>query len=403
LDRQGKPVVGTGNKGNIYRIEDERVSTQLVDAAPTQVTALVAGPKGQVYAATGNVGKIFSIGPELEKQGSYESQALDAGSFSYWGRINYKAELNGGELRLESRSGNLDRPQKSWSGWTLLDQKTQRVPSPSARFLQYRVTLISGHKGSTPVVREMEVAYMPKNAAPELREVEIAPANYRFNPPSPLLTPSTQSITLPPMGQRNAAARSSPTVDTANTSQTLLYAKGQVGARWLVSDPNGDDMRYKVEIRGLEEAEWKLLKDEVKERFITWDSTTFADGEYVLQVSASDAPSNPPDRALQSSLVSERFAIDNTPPEIANVVGERKGKQVSVRWSARDARSLISKAEYSLNGGDWRSVEPVGRLSDASQLSYVLEFEAPDGEQTVAVRVTDEFDNTAVGQTVVRR
>jgi outer membrane protein assembly factor BamB len=81
FDAQGRPILGTGNKGNIYRIDSDLVSTLLVNASPTQVTAFAAGPKGRLFAATGNVGKVYQVGPELQKSGSYESEAMDAQSF----------------------------------------------------------------------------------------------------------------------------------------------------------------------------------------------------------------------------------------------------------------------------------------------------------------------------------
>ncbi len=43
---------------------------------------------------------------------------------------------------------------------------------------------------------------------------------------------------------------------------------------------------------------WKLLRDKIRERYYSWDSTAFPDGEYVVRITASDAPSNPPDQAL---------------------------------------------------------------------------------------------------------
>ena len=122
FDSQGRPILGTGNKGNIYRIDSDLVSTLLINASPTQVTAFAAGPKGRLFAATGNVGKVYQVGPELEKSGKFESEPLDAQFFSYWGRVRYKGELNQGAVTVETRSGNLDRPQKNWSAWAPLDQ-----------------------------------------------------------------------------------------------------------------------------------------------------------------------------------------------------------------------------------------------------------------------------------------
>ena len=60
-------------------------------------------------------------------------------------------------------------------------------------------------------------------------------------------------------------------------------------------------MIYTVEIRGEKETQWKLLKDKVAEKYLSWDSTAFPDGEYRLRVTASDAPGNPPAEALTAA------------------------------------------------------------------------------------------------------
>ena len=49
----------------------------------------------------------------------------------------------------------------------------------------------------------------------------------------------------------------------------MQYAKGFAGVRWAVTDPNGDQLTYKTEIRGVQEQEWKLLKDNLKDKFLS--------------------------------------------------------------------------------------------------------------------------------------
>lgn len=402
FDAQARPVIGTGNRGNIYRLESDRNSTLIINALPTQVTALASGAKAGLYAATANIGKIYEIGPEVERRGTFESDPLDVVAFSLWGRLAWRGEARGGRVLFETRSGNLDRPQKNWSPWSAVDDKTgSRVTSPAARFLQYRVTLEAAPGGESPELTEVEIAYMPKNAAPVMEQIEATPANYRFVQPSLSLSPvSSQNVTLPPIGQKQR--QSGPAI-SLEPSQTMQYAKGWVGARWSASDPNGDELQFRVEIKGVLESQWKLLKEKVKEKYLSWDSTAYPDGEYQIRITASDAPDNPPQHALTGSLEGERFLIDNTPPQVASLSGLRSGATITIRWSAKDALTVIDKAEYSLNGGDWVVVEPTTMLTDSLHHEYVLSIpNAAPGEQTIAVRVSDEFDNQTVEKVIVR-
>src|SRR6185437_7812068 len=62
FSRDGKPLLATGNKGVIYQIDSEQLFTELLNAPPSQVTDLFAGKNGVLYALTGNVGNLYSIG-----------------------------------------------------------------------------------------------------------------------------------------------------------------------------------------------------------------------------------------------------------------------------------------------------------------------------------------------------
>ena len=57
----------------------------------TQITAFQPGHDGHLYAATGNVGKVYEIGPGLEQQGTVESDVFDSAMYSLWGRLSFEA------------------------------------------------------------------------------------------------------------------------------------------------------------------------------------------------------------------------------------------------------------------------------------------------------------------------
>jgi sugar lactone lactonase YvrE len=398
LDAQNRPLIGTGNKGFIYRIESPTLYTALLNSPPTQITALVEGPGGVLYATSGNVGKLYQIGPGLEKEGHIESDVFDAGYHSMWGRLEFRGSPNGGTISIVTRTGNLDQPQKNWSPWSsaVTDPKGARVNSPAARFAQWKATLTAGASGS-PELEEVDFAYLPKNVPPRVDQIEITPPNYRFpTPAQPSSSPAT--LSLPPIGKRSSGSGSSG--DSGGSS--MQFAKGNIGARWQSADENGDPLIYTIEIRGKKEKQWKLLKEKVKEKYLSFDSTAFPDGEYLLRVTASDLPGNPPDQALSTRLESDPFLIDNTPPAITGLAATRAGANLIVRWKAADGLSELKKAEYSLDGGEWTIVAPVSQLSDSLELDYELTLKSvAAGEHTIAVRVEDEYDNQSTAKTVI--
>ena len=402
FDGESRPIIGTGNSGRLYRLESDHLFTLLLGMPPTQITSLISGKQGRIFAATGNVGKVFQIGPELEQQGSYESEVLDAEYFSYWGRLRFHGDIGGSGVAFQARSGNLDRPQRNWSPWSPVEltSGSGRVTAPAARFLQYNLTLTASPGQPSPEVAHIGVAYLHRNVAPVVEKIAITPPNYRFAPRALTLSRS-RNLTLPPLSAGRRAPAPKPV--TTSSSQSMQHAQGFIGARWLASDDNDDALIYKVEIRGREESEWKLLEDDLEYAYLSWDATAFTDGEYRLRVTASDKPGNPPKQALTAQLEGGPFLIDNTPPQIVKLQSSMEGGVITVRWHAVDAYTVVSKAEYSLDGGDWTIVEPATKLSDSLELEYELKLDdATPGEHTIAVRATDEFGNQTVEKVIVR-
>jgi sugar lactone lactonase YvrE len=409
FDAQGHALLGAGNKGNLYRVESPTQYTALLSLPLGQITAFQKGPNGRLYAATGNTGKVFEIGPEVEQEGWIESDVFDSQMYTLWGRVSFEAHLNGGQVAIVTRSGNLDQPQKNWSAWSvpIASPKGGRVTSPAARFVQWKATLTADGAGHSPELESVDLAYLPKNVEPRVDEIEITPMNYRF--PAPVLNltaaPSgpAQSLNLPPLGRRSASiSLPLPSSEGGTSTPAMQFAKGYVGARWVASDPNGDSLLYTVEIKGEQETEWKPLKEKLTDKYFSWDGTAFPDGDYRVRVTVTDAPSNPPAEALTGQLVSAPFTIDNTPPTISGLTASRAGGKLQVRWHAGDALSNLDRAEYSLDGGTWTVAEPTTKLSDSPALDYELTLDGAPGEHTVAVRVVDANENMSVDKVVIR-
>jgi sugar lactone lactonase YvrE len=400
FDNQGRLLLGTGDHGRLIRLDSEHVHSIVLTTASRQITALGAGPKGQVYTAASNIGKVFELGPGLETEGSFESKPFDAGIFSEWGRLEWIGSASGqAKIAVSTRSGNLDSPARNWSEWSapVMSAEGGEAGAPAARFVQWRAVLSAAAGGESPALDSVTVYYRPKNIAPVVTEIEATPPNYRFaDKPQ---TPTVKNLTLAPLG---ASSRRSASV-SAKQGHTLLPSQGHVGVRWDASDDNDDTLVFQLEIRAEDERNWKLLEDEIEDSYLSWDSTSFADGLYRVRVTASDAPSNPAAQAKTHSRISEPFRIDNTAPGINGLSCTMQQGKLRVRFSASDTATPIQAAEYSLDGGEWKRTLPTSALFDSRELPFDFEMDAPEaGEHTVAVRVYDSHENVATAKAVVR-
>lgn len=406
FDSQKHLLAGTGNKGRIVAIEKDGAFSDLVKASANQITAFAAAPKGALYAVSSNLGKVFRLSAATDSEGSYESDVFDARNFSRWGR----AEVRGsGNYQFFTRSGNVDNPDRNWSEWKLVDlKKDSRIESPSARFIQWRVVMPpSNNSKSNAVLDDVIINYLSKNVAPVIDEV-VVQTGARFNSGTFIkpandtiavnLTSSSQGANLPPI----------PHFEQPMTAQK---DKSGIAVRWAAHDDNDDDLIYSLYYKGDGETNWKLLKDNITDKFYSWDAALLPDGGYTLKVVASDAPSHTPDEALTASKETARFEVDTTPPRIDVLTAKLEGDRLHVTFTARDSFSPIKRAECSIDAGDWQFVEPIGHLSDSPNESYDFiaaipaktdKFAAPSSEHVVVVRVYDRFDNMGTAKVVVK-
>jgi WD40 repeat protein len=406
LAPDGDVLVGTGDKGVVYKLRpDARVSSMLVRAGGSQITALLAdGSSHAVYAATSNLGRLYRLGSGFAKEGAFQSQVKDASIFSRWGRLRWKVEAaSESSVKVYTRSGNTQEPDSTWSPWSeaLVQSGGQPVTSPQARFFQWKAQLAASG-GSTPVLQSVEVAYLPRNVAPEINSIVIHPRDLvmeRFQ-----IIQDQQAVPqIMPSGQTSGSGASfAPTAAMMRPSRTTMR-KGWQTVTWDARDDNGDTMVYSIYIKGDSEAEWKLMRDRLEDNFFSWDTTNFPDGAYAVKIVASDGPSNPSELALAAERVSDRFYIDNTAPVISALAATAEGGgRVRVRFHAADSATLLSKAEYSVDGAQLCQVFPVDSIfdSEAKDFDFVISGVGP-GEHTIAVKVADRSNNQSSAKALI--
>ena len=385
FDESGRLIAGTGNKGKLFAIWDGQYS-DLLKASANQVTAFARSPQAGLYAATSNLGKVFVIGPKPVAEGIYESDVFDAQIFSRWGRPEVRGE---GSYELFTRSGNVENPDRNWSPWKPVDlSKSLPVDAPASRFLQWKAMLHTG--AAAPVIDSVGINYLPKNVAPEVDEVIVMVGS---RVPASTHTSNTNA---------DNSGFESPIPSVAD--------KHSIAVKWRAHDVNDDQLVYSVYYRGDGEKQWKILRENVSERYVNLAADLFPDGGYTVRVVASDLPSHSPTEAMVAEKSSEHFEIDNTPPQVEISNARMESDKLHLQFKAADSFSPIRNAEYSLDAQDWQAAEPIGQLSDSKSESYDLMLpivppaagEPPRTEHTIVVRVFDRFDNVGVAKAVVK-
>jgi hypothetical protein len=417
LASDGRLLAGTGNNGSLLAIDGRGVFAQLAKAGSAQITGIARNSSGKIFLCTANPGKVFSVGPEYEAEGTFESRSFDAQLFSQWGRLEWwspppsasaKPSTSSNEPRLEFfvRTGNTEDPGREWSRWFGPYTKTgAAVEAPPARFAQWKAVIHDGRPGDG--IDWVSLAYLPRNVAPAIDGIALQDPGVRAQGQSSLTSNQPASVTLkmPPSPNTSGLiiTQSSTPARFEQPPQGTIQ-KGYQSVLWTAHDDNEDELRYAVYFRGENEREWKLLKDNLDQKFYSWDTTTLPDGAYYLKIVATDTPSNPPADALKAERESERFEVDNTPPVIEKLfVGGASGKMSGAHpasFTARDAASAIERAQYSLDGGDWILLAPSESISDApvEEYHFVLPPLSP-GEHSLAVRAYDRFENVGTAKT----
>jgi sugar lactone lactonase YvrE len=173
-----------------------------------------------------------------QQEGTYLSPVLDAGQQASWGMIRWLAlGSEGTQISIQTRSGNTREPDSSWSAWSEPYPNAEGSPilSPPARFLQVRVRLAGM---PSPEVRALNLTYMPANRPPVVQ----------------LLTPKPYTVW--------------------SDKQTI---------RWSARDPDGDALRFEVQISSDGGKSWQKLKDALKEPAAQPSAAGIPDTQQLMQ------------------------------------------------------------------------------------------------------------------------
>jgi hypothetical protein len=375
-------LVATGNRASLFAVERFGAASLWLSPPQGQVTALASGPDGAVWAGTANPVVLWKLGPQTATNGELLSPALDARRFARFGHVRWHGA---GELAISTRSGNCEPADSTWSAWQPVQGPTGPVRSAAARYLQWKVQLRS------PGARldDIAIAWREQNLAPRVDDIAIAPQALSFRDGE--ISPRSDAVTqLLPSGQK---VEYSITLPSSKAIRELpVWARGLRTLSWRASDPNGDALRYRIELRNEDGGDWVEIGKDLEPTLFTWNTNSIPDGRYRLRVTASDGLANALGEERTGGSVSESFTVDNTPP----VVSRLEARGATLTGEASDATSPIWRLEAAVDDGDWRTVAPEGGLADdlVVRFTFTLPGLKP-GEHVAAVRAVDLAGNAA--------
>ena len=398
FENDGDVLVATGNRGKIYRLAGDPLQPTLVTRALVQqVTSLVAERDGRVLFASSNPGKLFRMSAARADRGTYISDVRDAQSVATWGAIKWQAAApTGAKVEISTRSGNTRTADETWSDWSAAytDPTGTSIVSPRARYLQWRAVLTAG-RDEPPMLTSVTAAYLPRNGRPRVTSITIHPPGTVFQRPFPTGEPEIAGFEGD-TPDRRAAVQNAPGGNTTNQQPALgrrAYQKGLLTFVWRAEDENRDELTYDVLYRREGDTAWKPLRRAVEDPIFVWDTTSVPNGRYVVQILASDLPSNAPEAALAGSLESTTFEVDNTPPAISVGAVRREANRTVIAFEVRDADSAVQKTEYSLDGDRWQTIYPKDGIADSRFEQFELAVEGEAAARGVIIRASDALNN----------
>lgn len=383
-------LIATGPDGRIYQVRTDG-SAQLITAIDARQVTRLLRDGNRTLMATANPGRIVALGSAAAAPAAastYTSTVRDGRTLTRWGTIQWDATSG---VTLQTRTGNTEVPDESWSDWSdaYSTSAGQAITSPVARYLQWRASFPAGSS-----LTSVTVAYLPRNSKPAVTEITIHPAGVVFQRPF-----ASDEGAIAGLDDAIAATRRPPGADapSAPSLGRRMFQRGLRTLQWKADDPDEDRLTYTLEYRREGETDWRPLRADLADPLFVWDTTSVADGRYFVRVTASDASTNTADRVLTGHRDSDAVDVDNTPPVITVSLS---GLRAEVRVT--DGHSGLHRVEYAIGGAGWQVLRAEDGLTDSRSETYVVTLPDAAAAGVLVVRAADVMQNvtsaTATGR-----
>lgn len=378
-------LVGTGPEGRIYHVSETQV-TLIGSTREKQVMSIEADARGYVVTTT-NSGAVIRLASDSSAAGGvWTSPVRDAAIFSRWGAWSLTGnDLNDRTVRVGFRSGNSSTPDATWSDWNEAPGADGEVTAPSARYLQYRVTLVA--PSDSMRVDRMRVSYQQRNTAPVVESITVHDPGVVFLTGSSAAPSQLVEATNP---DEHGIFSSLDAPRDRNDAGRRAFRKSYRTIAWKARDENSDTLTYDVTFRPVGSGSWLRLRENLEETQINFDTSQLPDGEYEVRVAAHDEKDNP-EGALTATRQGAWFTVDNTAPVVTS---SARGRQT--RIVIRDSGSPVMRVEMAVDAEKWVRLVPDDGISDSREESYTIP--TPDAAGFAMVRALDSHYNVTTAR-----
>jgi sugar lactone lactonase YvrE len=361
LRHHGRLLVGTGMQGQLFEIDEAtKEKTELARLDHGQVHCLLQRKDGSIVLGAGDPGKLYVLEDKFSAKGTLTSDVLDAKIISTWGAMNWNAvSPNGTAASVAVRSGNVADPDETWSRWSAeqANMEGAKALAPTARYLQFRVTLSTKDPAVTPEFRRLAVRYKTTNQAPEITSFDV------------------------------------PDLD-ANPQESPKKFR----LRWNATDPNEDELTFSLHFKKDGWKEWVLLEDNLDKNNFEWDTTTIPSGLYQFKVTASDRRDNSPEETKTAERTSPLIPVTHLPPVVTVKLAGFDGDQAILEATATDPLVRLTEAAFSVDGKRWSNIFPMDGLFDSKSETFRFKTDAlRPGAHILVLRVRNAAGNLGSG------
>jgi sugar lactone lactonase YvrE len=389
-----KLYFGTGDKGRIYSVDWDNKISLLLQKNSEQVY-LLAPSESNIFVLSNNPSEISILSPEQRLSGEYLSCVYDAKMLSSWGRMNWETSLPEGTiLQCQTRSGNSSEPNQTWSDWSppYSNRDGEQILNPRARYIQFKIIFKTQSGSSSPSVQRITMFYSQANVPPVINKLELLPSNEVFIKP-----PDTEDKVMGAAVSSSEMAQKLKKDTTSFMVAKKVNKKGFQTVTWDSADENGDSLLYSIFIKNENETRWHILQNKWVEKVFAFDTLSFPDGLYRIKISASDLPSNPIGKELNSEKISRLLTIDNSLPVIRNFSSKKERDKLVVTFSAEDVFSYIKGVKFLIRPDEWRSLVPEDGICDSKREVFNVSIPlTASSDNLITVKVIDSRDNVVV-------